>query len=382
MGQQVDAAQVRKAVAALVKHHKVELGKKGTKDLLGGDDAVVQVVLAFAKVPRAPVKKPFRLTVPHPVASLDESEVCLFVKDPASEAKTLLEAQGIKVSQVLSVSKLKSHYSTYELRRKLLASYDGFLADKRVLDMLGRLLGKGFFAAKRQPLPVSLTVKGKGALRKEMETALQSALLYYGQGPCSVVRAGHTGQTADELVANVSAVVSGAAGAVPGGWSNIRSINIKLPQSVSLPVFEAPLHVDEERVQQRKRRRDEGEASDSEGEWSDDDPFKDDEDLFARFQEEHGLSSDDDEIVEARQGSAKRRKTIDGSAAAEEAGDAPSGEQKSKQKKSKISGDAAAAAPQAKRAKKAGKAAEVQSEPVKKEKKSKSGKVAGAKAKK
>ena len=50
---------------------------------------------------------------------------------------------------MIPVAKLKTHYKTFESRRQLCATYDVFLADKRVYQMLPRLLGKKFFLTKK-----------------------------------------------------------------------------------------------------------------------------------------------------------------------------------------------------------------------------------------
>ena len=50
---------------------------------------------------------------------------------------------------MIPVAKLKTHYKTYGSKRQLSASYDVFLTDKRIYQMLPRLLGKKFFEKKK-----------------------------------------------------------------------------------------------------------------------------------------------------------------------------------------------------------------------------------------
>ena len=71
----------------------------------------------------------------------------MIVKDPQKEYKALFAELGIsQVTKVIGVSKLKAKYQSYADKRALLESYDVFLADDRILPMMGRLLGKAFFS--------------------------------------------------------------------------------------------------------------------------------------------------------------------------------------------------------------------------------------------
>ena len=53
------------------------------------------------------------------------------------------------MAKVIGVSKLKKTYGTYEVRRKLIASYDLFFADEKIKALLPPLLGKEFFERKK-----------------------------------------------------------------------------------------------------------------------------------------------------------------------------------------------------------------------------------------
>lgn len=55
---------------------------------------------------------------------------------------------------MIPVAKLKTKYKTFEAKRQLSASYDVFLTDKRIYQMLPRLLGKKFFEKKKYVLLV------------------------------------------------------------------------------------------------------------------------------------------------------------------------------------------------------------------------------------
>ena len=75
----------------------------------------------------------------------ENDSVCLIVKDPQSEWKEKLA--GLKVDKIIGVSKLRAKYKPYEAKRQLCASYDLFLGDERVVELLPKMLGKTFFKA-------------------------------------------------------------------------------------------------------------------------------------------------------------------------------------------------------------------------------------------
>ena len=47
----------------------------------------------------------------------------------------------------------------------------------------------------------------------------------------------HTGQTAEQAVENVIDAVAEIAKIVPRGWKNIKSLNLKTTDSISLPIY-------------------------------------------------------------------------------------------------------------------------------------------------
>ena len=51
--------------------------------------------------------------------------------------------------QIIPITKLKTNFKSFEAKRQLSASYDLFLADRRLYQMLPRLLGKKFFEKKK-----------------------------------------------------------------------------------------------------------------------------------------------------------------------------------------------------------------------------------------
>lgn len=108
------------------------------------------------------------------------TSVCLITKDPQREYKGLLETHGIKfIARVVGVDKLKGKFKPFEPRRQLAADHELFLCDDRVLPMMPKLLGKTFFSAKKQPIPVNLLRKD---LKAELGRAINSTYFHPSTG--------------------------------------------------------------------------------------------------------------------------------------------------------------------------------------------------------
>ena len=194
--------------------------------------------------------------IPHPIYRFDGAEVCLIVKDApgkdsgggggsnkAAKAKAknqkLAEAAG--VSKVIALSKLKSKYEPHEAKRALANAFDLFLADARVLPSLARLLGKAFFRAKKQPVPVDL--RGKD-WRTPVSDAVRATYYFRGGGSCVNVRVARSSFTAAQVAENVEAALRNlvpklSSPGATGKWAGVRSVLIKSAASAALPVYQS-----------------------------------------------------------------------------------------------------------------------------------------------
>lgn len=108
-----------------------------------------------------------------------------------------------------------------------------------MLPSLARLLGKAFFRAKKQPVPVDL--RGRD-WRMPVSDAVRATYYFRGGGSCVNVRVARSSFTAAQVADNVEAALrslvpklSGAA----GKWSGVRSVLIKSAASASLPVYQS-----------------------------------------------------------------------------------------------------------------------------------------------
>jgi len=149
---------------------------------------------------------------------------------------------------VIAITKLKTNYRQYEEKRKLMNSYDLFMADDRIIPMLPRVLGKEFFKSKRLPIPIKLANEDR--IAAEVAKARDATYFYPPNGSCCCVRIAHTGMTVEQIEENINCAIDAVIQKIPKKWKNIQSINIKTNFSVALPVFNslpaAALEVPEE----------------------------------------------------------------------------------------------------------------------------------------
>lgn len=92
------------------------------------------------------------------------------------------------------------------------------------------------------------------AVAKEIEKSLNSALVHLAPAATTSVKVGRAGMTAEEVCANVSAVVNGLTEKfVAKGWRGVRAVHVKGPNTMAFPVWLAnELWVDEEDVKEIK----------------------------------------------------------------------------------------------------------------------------------
>ncbi|OQN97887.1 hypothetical protein B0A48_16198 [Cryoendolithus antarcticus] len=237
--------------------------------------------------------KPGKIALPHPYllpaasstdAAREPLRICLITADPQREYKDLVASPafpaelGKQISRVIGTEKLKAKFSSFEAKRKLLSEHDVFLADDRIITLLPTLLGKVFYkATSKRPVPISLEGKRKSVdaetglkrvkladggkkveklplqakdMASEIQRALQAALVHLAPSTTTAVKIGIATQTAEQLQANLAAVVEGLAGKhIPQGWKNIRAIHVKGPDTVALPIWMADqLWLDETQI--------------------------------------------------------------------------------------------------------------------------------------
>jgi ribosome biogenesis protein UTP30 len=204
-----------------------------------------------------------RSPLPHSIIPNDV-RVCIFTKDPQRAYKDLVASDAFpatlreKVVRVLGVDKLKKRYKSYEQKRALLAEFDIFMVDDRVIKIVAEFLGKTFYQSKsKRPIPIRLTagafidrnakkdskesqnvVGTPQGVAKEIETALNSTYLSMSTSANTSIRIGTLSMTPQQITENTAAVVAAIIPKhVDQGWRNVRSLHLKGPSTKALPIW-------------------------------------------------------------------------------------------------------------------------------------------------
>lgn len=215
--------------------------------------------------------KPSKISLPHSLHSAPTIRICLLTADPQRAFKDTVAHPSFptdltpRITRIIGISKLKARYKSFESRRQLLAEHDIFLADSRIVTMLPSTLGKVFYKGPKRPMPVNLEppkpkdpTTGKRrpkpkssaladarraialpvAFAQEIKRALSSTQIHLSPSPTTAVRVGLASFTPEQVAANVEAVVNGMVEKfVTKGWRNVRSVHIKGPNTLALPIW-------------------------------------------------------------------------------------------------------------------------------------------------
>ncbi|KAJ4797704.1 60S ribosomal protein L10a [Rhynchospora pubera] len=238
---------VSSAVSSLGKWMRERSAGSKAQLLLDERDDFLVLLLALRRVPAKDRTNPFFLPIPHSLFPLADPTLTLApsvfliiddrAKDSPPPSKFLQEAQQshLPVSEAIGISTLRTDYKPFESRRKLCGSHDLFIADKKILPLLSRLLGKHFFQKKKNPLPVNFSRVG---WKDQIKRILHSTFFYLRSGTCSAIRVGRLSMEVDHIVDNVMAVVDEAVQKIPKKWGNVRSLHLKAVDSVALPIYQ------------------------------------------------------------------------------------------------------------------------------------------------
>ncbi|KAI9149797.1 proteasome-interacting protein cic1 [Blastocladiella emersonii ATCC 22665] len=235
MSTAIDQAQALKALDALRAYHA-----RAAESALIEDDGEVHLSVAFKTIPQAKPDRHRYARLSHgPVAGSGSASpsVCVFVKDPQSDAKVVLANAGVKVARVLGVTKLRAKFATYEARRELCDTYDVFLADDRVIPMLPKALGKKFYDSKKVPIPIVLDT----FTPEKLAAALRTVPFSVPTGTMTDVSVGSLAHlTSDQLLANAMDAVSALTAALPKrchGFESVLSLGFRLKNTPALPFY-------------------------------------------------------------------------------------------------------------------------------------------------
>lgn len=212
--------------------------------------------------------QPGKIVLPHPLNDNPESTICLIVADPQRHYKNIVASEDFpeslrsRVTRVIDLKHLQAKFRQYEAQRNLYSEHDIFLADDRVINRLPKALGKTFYKnTTKRPIPVVLQKKklrehgtrGKrvrtdtteiscrptGEIVTEIEKAIGAALVHLSASSNTAVKVGFASMDAEALTENVTTVANEMANKyVPKQKNGIKSIFVKGPETVALPVWQ------------------------------------------------------------------------------------------------------------------------------------------------
>ena len=191
------------------------LQQNASKDFII-QDFTYDLVVDMEKFSSTPTDKQTRFQIEHPLYSLED--VCLIVRDAIKPQLKDLKCK------VLSVKQLKTHYSRFSQRRKLLYKY--YLVDDAVITMMPMLLGK--YARKKC---IKIRLDNNEAVEKvtlKINSILKTTLGCHSSGSCMSIKIAKNGQTLEEINENCNKVVQQLKG--------YKSIHIKATHTPSFPL--------------------------------------------------------------------------------------------------------------------------------------------------
>ncbi|XP_034830366.1 ribosomal L1 domain-containing protein CG13096 [Maniola hyperantus] len=214
------------------------------KNAIFGDETPIFMEIRCIKIPNT--RANMRFVLPHSTISTN-GEVCLVTPDLKKGKKIdheptvehweeMLRGAGVtSVKTVLPMRQLRVEYDQYELKRRLLTQHDFIMVDNRVLNHVSHVLGKKFFKKHNMLIPVK--INEKKYLKANIDTGLRTVMLRVSEGQTSTILVGHTAMLQSHIRENILALVQKLKERFPGGEANIRSLSIKLPLSLSLPLY-------------------------------------------------------------------------------------------------------------------------------------------------
>ncbi|OWR51206.1 ribosomal L1 domain-containing protein 1 [Danaus plexippus plexippus] len=214
------------------------------KNIIFGDEHQIFMEIRCIKIPHS--KGNIKFVLPHSTV-LSSKEVCLVTPDIKKGKKVdheptvdkweeLLRGAGVtSVKTILPMRQLRVEYDQFELKRRLLTQHDFIMVDTRVLNHVSHILGKMFFKKHNMLIPVKIDETKD--VKKDIDVGLRTVMLRISAGQTTTIVVGHTGMQQNDIKENILAVVNMLNKKFPGGEANIRGLAIKLPLSLSLPIY-------------------------------------------------------------------------------------------------------------------------------------------------
>jgi len=177
----------------------------------------LELIMVFKDID---VKKGFAMneTVQLPKQTGSPATVCVMASGEMG-----LKAKNAKADKVLNTDELNKLGSDKRESRKFINKYDFFLADTKLMPVVGKVLGQLLGPRGKMPTPVpfnapieSLLQRFRSSIRVRVKSSLSMA--------CKI---GDEKMDDGDLVANANAVISAIEKKLPSGDRNIKKILVK-----------------------------------------------------------------------------------------------------------------------------------------------------------
>lgn len=236
---------------AAVKQYLEYLNKESeTKKELFQEAKKGSLQFSLNKIPNFENDKRVICKLPNAINKADqELQICLIVKDidpknrdydnTLRKYKQMVEDEKLTdvITQIIPIKQLKLEFRHFEAKRKLCTSFDMFLSDKCLHEILfsGSKLGKEFKKRKRMPVEIDMDKP----IKAQIDNILHSTTITLtGKGPILDVNTFLSTHTVKEACENISAVRKELVKHLPGGESNIKSIYIKSTDQIAVPIYQ------------------------------------------------------------------------------------------------------------------------------------------------
>ena len=134
-----------------------------------------------------------------------------------------VRAKNAKAEMVLDPSQLENYGGSKRDAKKLVRSYDFFLADTALMPRIGKVLGQAMGPKGKIPTPVP-----PNASVEAMITRMRTAVRVRSRGSLGVMaRVGDSNLTEAQLSENILAMVGAVTKKLPNGDKNIKTIMVK-----------------------------------------------------------------------------------------------------------------------------------------------------------
>lgn len=177
--------------------------------------------------------KPVSIPIKNSLIDPRSDDLLLIVKDPKKDSVDLLDTNKIKfISEVVDLKQLKGEFKSFESQRNLFSQHK-LLVDQRVLHLLPRFIGKHAFNNSNKPIPVDLESKN---LKSHLESRINSLHFTPSKGVCQSIKFSTTEQSHEQQLENLNSCINYFIENIDS-LENIKSINLKLSSSDSLPIY-------------------------------------------------------------------------------------------------------------------------------------------------